>query len=280
MILDTRKTVTRRVDRSVVLKRLAQLTEAIEGALSTLARRPAPEAVHEARIAVRRLQAALRALKHQLPSVERKGCMHALSAFTRECSAVRDADVRSRLVRHWLARTGLKDHAQAQVLHESVEQDRARARRNLRERIHEPHWGKRLWKLRQHEIVLVRSSGKDFSAKLIGEVCEHYRRSLRDLPNAINKRRQLHRLRLRIKDARYFLEDFGSLLGAPREGDLVRLRDLQRTIGDLHDEWRLRQWLRTQYKCYVVTGEMFILLKAHKRQLLKRIRRLRDVPRI
>jgi CHAD domain-containing protein len=279
VILDTPKIVAGRVDRSIVLEKLAHLTKAIEGGLATLARRPTPEAVHEARITVRRLQAGLRHLRHQLPSAERKGCMRALSAITRECSTVRDADVRSRLVGHWLTRTGLKDHEQAQVLRESVEQDCAEARRNLRERIHEPKWDKRLWKLRQHEIALVRSDGKDFSVKLIGDASERYRRSLRDLPNTTSKRRQLHRLRLRIKDARYFLEDFGPLLGAAREGDLVRLRGLQKTLGDLHDESGLCQWLRGQYKCYLVTGEMLTLLKAHKRQLLKRIRRLRDVPR-
>ena len=39
---------------------------------------------------------------------------------------------------------------------------------------------------------------------------------------------------------RYFIEDFGPLLGAAQEGEGVRLRDLQKTLGDLHDEWRLR----------------------------------------
>lgn len=279
MILDAPKTVARRVDRSIMLGRLAHLTEAIEGGLATLARRPTPEAVHQARITVRRLQAALRHMKHQLPSRECKGCMRALSAITRECSAVRDEDVRSQLLRHWLIRTDLKDHVQARVLRETAERERAEARRELRQRIHVPKWDKRLWKLRQHEIALARSDGKDFPGELIGNACERYRRSLRELPKAMRKRRQLHRLRLRVKDARYFLEDFGPLLGATRDVDLVQLRRLQKTLGDLHDEWRLRRWLRGQYKCYLVTGEMLTRLKAHKRQLLKNLRRLRDLPR-
>lgn len=57
---------------------------------------------------------------------------------------------------------------------------------------------------------------------------------------------------------------------------MVRLRSLQKTLGDLHDQRRLRQWLRGQYECYLVTGEMRTLLKAHKRHLLKRIKRLHD----
>jgi CHAD domain-containing protein len=262
-----------------VLERLARLTEAVEGALSTLARRPTPEAIHEARISVRRLQASLRNMKHQLPSRERKDCIVALAAIMKDCSAMRDADVRSRLVRHWLIRSGLKDHEQARVLWETAERERTEARRELRRRIHAPKWDKRLWKLRQHEMALVRSDGKGFPRELIGTACKRYRRSLRELPKAMRKRRQLHRLRLRIKDARYFLEDFGPLLGAAQEGDLIRLRDLQKTLGDLHDQWRLCQWLRGQYKCYLVTRELLTCLKAHKRQLLKRIRRLRDLPR-
>jgi CHAD domain-containing protein len=78
---------------------------------------------------------------------------------------------------------------------------------------------------------------------------------------------------------RYFIEDFGPLLGAAQEGEGIRLRDLQKTLGDLHDEWRLRKWLRRQYKCYLVTDEMLTCLKTHERQLLKRIRRLRDLAR-
>lgn len=279
MILDAPKAVARRVDRSIVLDRLAHLTEAVEGALSTLARRPSPKAVHEVRISLRRLQASLGNMKHQLPSRERKDCVVVLVAIMKEFSAMRDADVRSRLVRHWLIRSGLKDHEQARLLWETAERERTEARRELRRRIHAPKWDKRLWKLRQHEIALVRSGGKDFPRELIGHVCERYRTSLHELPKAMRKRRQLHRVRLRIKDARYFLEDFGPLLGAAQEGDLVRLRVLQKTLGDLHDQWQLRQWLRGQYKCYLVTDELLTRLKAHERQLLKRIRRLRDLSR-
>lgn len=279
MILDVPKAVARRVDRSIVLERLAHLTEAVEGALSTVVRRPTPEAVHEARILMRRLQASIGNMKHQLPSRDRKDCIVVLAAIIKECNAVRDADVRSRLVRHWLIRSGLKDHEQARLLRETADRERTEARRELRGRSHSPKWDKRSWKLRQLEIALLQSEGKDFPVELIDNAVERYRRALRDLPKAMRKRRELHRLRLRIKDMRYFIEDFGPLLGAAQEGEGVRLRDLQKTLGDLHDEWRLRQWLRRQYKCYLVTGEMLSCLKAHERQLLKRIRRLRDLPR-
>lgn len=277
--LDTPKSVGRRVDRHIMTDALARLTEAVEAALSTLARHQTDEAVHEARIAVRRLQAALRNMKHQLPSRERKGCMVALSAIMKECSAVRDADVRSRLVRHALIRSGLKDHEQGRLLWATAERERTEARQEFRRRIHLPKWDKRLSKLRTHKIALVQSEGKDLPVELIGDACKRYRRLLHELPRAMRKQRQLHRLRLRIKDARYFIEDFGPLLGTTREDDLIQLRGLQQALGDLHDDWRLRRWLRRQYRCYLVTGAMLTELKAHKRKLSKRIRRLRRLLR-
>lgn len=279
MILDAPKTAARRIDRSIVLERLACLAEALDGALSALVRRPTPDAVHEVRIGVRRLQASLRHMKHQLPSRDRKACMVALSAITKDCGPVRDADVRSRLLRHWLVRSGLKDHEQARVLRETVERERTEARRELRRHIHAPKWDRLMWKLRTHENELLRSDGKDFPVELIGDAFARYRRSMRELPKSMRKSRQLHRLRLRIKDARYFIEDFGPLLGTTREDDLIQLRGLQQALGDLHDDWRLRRWLRRQYRCYLVTGAMLTELKAHKRKLSKRIRRLRRLLR-
>jgi CHAD domain-containing protein len=271
-------TVGRRVDRAIIIDRLGQLFKALEETLSILAQRQTPGVVHDARIAVRRLQAALRNLRHQLPAHERKACMVALSAIVKECSAVRDADVRSRLVRHWLTRTGLKDHEQARLLHQTAERDRTNARRELRLRIHAPRWDKRLWKLRQNALALVRSQGKGFPVALIENARGRYQRPMRHMPKAIRTRKELHRFRLRIKDARYFLENFGPLFGQLRAGESMQLRVLQKTLGDLHDEWQLRQWLRRQYRCYVVTGAMHIQLKAHKTQLLKRIRHARDLP--
>lgn len=136
--------------------------------------------------------------------------MAALSAIMKACSPVRDADVRSRLLHHWLIRTGLKDHEQARVLRESAERERTAARGELGQRIQAPRWDKRLWKLRQQEIALVRSDGKDFPVELIDSARERYLRQLRVLPNTLRKVRHLHRLRLRIEDARYFLEDWTS----------------------------------------------------------------------
>jgi CHAD domain-containing protein len=90
--------------------------------------------------------------------------------------------------------------------------------------------------------------------------------------------KELNRFRLRIKDARYFLENFGPLLGQLRAGESMQLRILEKTLGNLHDEWQQRQWLGRQYRFYVVTRAMHIQLKAHKTQLLKRIRDARDLP--
>ena len=139
-----------------------------------------------------------------------------------------------------------------------------------------PEWDERLWGLRKNEIVMVRSEFGDSPVKRIRSALRRNRRRLREeLRKRLYKARQLHRLRLRVKDARYFAEDFGPLLDVPREVELTQLRRLQKVLGDLHDEWRMGKWLRKQHKCHLVSSAMLTLLRAHKRKLLKELERLR-----
>lgn len=276
MNVNAPKSIEHGVDREMIAGRLTKLTDAVEKGLATVGDHDTAKAVHDTRIAVRRLWVALRHLKHVLPHRERKRCKIALFAIMKEFNAVRDADVRKRLVQRFLIRAGLQDHEQARMLRAAAAEDRAVERKELRRRMDAPKWDKRLRDLRQNEIVLVRSECGDSPVELIRSALRRHRRRLRgELQNRLYKARQLHRLRLRIKDTRYFAEDFGPLLGAPREVELTQLRRLQKVLGDLHDELRMGKWLRKQYKCHLVASAMLTLLKAHKRKLLKEFQRLR-----
>jgi CHAD domain-containing protein len=270
------KSIEHGVDREMIAGRLTKLMDAVEKGLATIGQHDTPKAVHDARIAVHRLWIALRHLKRVLPHRERKRCMTALFAIMKESNAVRDADVRERLVQKFLIRAGFQDHEQTRMLRAAAAQDCAAARKELRRRMDAPKWDERLWDLRQNEIVLLRSECGDSPVELIrSALSRHCRRLHRELQKRVYKVRQLHRLRLRIKDARYFAEDFGPLLGAPSDVELTQLRRLQKVLGDLHDEWRMGKWLRKQYKCYLVTSAVLRLLKAHKRKLFKEIQRRR-----
>jgi CHAD domain-containing protein len=201
--------------------------------------------------------------------------MKALLEITNSCRAARDADVRQHLVEIWLSRAGLEDHEQGQLLLAMAVQDTEAARHELRRRMNAPKWSHVLWNFRQSAAALVVDDSSDdgFLRDVLSHQRRRLRRGLRKQRNT-RKPRRLHRLRLRIKDARYFVEDFGPLAGAAVEGELTKLRELQNALGDFHDEWCLRKWLRKQYKCYLATGAIRELLKVNERKLLKRIRRL------
>jgi CHAD domain-containing protein len=263
-----------------LVERFAQLMTALEDALSTLTRHDTPSAVHETRVATRRFRVALQNLKHHLPAKERRRCAIALLAIAKRCGAVRDADVRQHLLRTLLTRAGLQHHEQGRRLLLAAVQDRKAASRALRRRLSRLKWSELLLGLRQNAARLILDGFKDSRNGRILEVLERRRRRFLDrLRKRTRSRRHrpLHRLRLRIKDARYLTEDFGPILGVPIEAELAELRDLQKLLGDLHDEWRLKKWLRRQYKCYLVTGALRGLLKSRKRKRLEKIRQLGEV---
>jgi CHAD domain-containing protein len=280
MAVDNPQPIGRAADRELIAQRLAdrlpQLMQALDDALSALARQQTAGAVHDTRVATRRFRAALRNLKRQLPPRERRRCAIALREIARYCSDVRDADVRQRLLRALLIRADLQHHEQGRLVMLAALQDRKAASRALGRRMSRSKWSDRLWGLRQNVARLVVEGFKDAGNDIIPEVLERRRRLLDRLRRRTRDRghRPLHRLRSGIKDARYFAEDFGPILGTPIEADLGGLRDLQKLLGDSHDEWRLKKWLRNQYKCYLVTNALRGLLKSRKRKRLGQIRQL------
>jgi CHAD domain-containing protein len=262
-------------DRQIIRDRLARLTNVVETMLSKLALHNTPKAVHDLRIAVRRLRAAFWNLKRELPRRERRRCMSALLEMADACNTVRDADVRQHLVRTWLGRAGLEDREQGHQLLAIARRSAETARHELRWRMNTRSWSDLLWTVKQNAAALAAVEGPsdDILLDVLSDQQRRLRHRLRkDIQT--NHLRRLHRLRLRIKDVRYFSEDFGPFVGKPTEGELAQLRELQRALGDLHDEWGLRKWLRKQYKCYLATGAMLDLLKKHKRKLLNEIRQL------
>jgi CHAD domain-containing protein len=290
MAVDSQRPIHPATDRQLIAQsladrlaeRLPQLMQALDDALSVLARHQTPGAVHDTRVATRRFRAALRNLKCQLPPVERRRCATSLREIAQCCSDVRDADVRRHLLRALLIRAGLQHDEQGRLVMLAASQGRKSASRALRRRMNRSKWSDRLWGLRQNAARLIVEGFKDTRHDLIPEVLERRRRLLDRLRKRTRDHghRPLHRLRSRIKDARYFGEDFGPILGTPIEADLAGLRDLQKLLGDFHDEWRLKKWLRKQYKCYLVTNALRGLLKSRRRKRLGQIRQLgRDLSR-
>lgn len=100
---------------------------------------------------------------------------------------------------------------------------------------------------------------------------QHLRRTLRDIAH---KPRRLHRLRLQVKDLRYLTENF---LQSPTSGHVMRLkclRQLQNRLGEFHDNWRLKKWLRTHFRGQPIANSWSALIKRRQTRLLRHVRRL------
>jgi CHAD domain-containing protein len=81
-------------------------------------------------------------------------------------------------------------------------------------------------------------------------------------------------LRLRIKQTRYIDEDFGSLLSQSPDREVKRLRQLQDRLGQFHDNFNLKKWLRSQSTCQPLARNLCHALEARQAQLLKVIAHL------
>ena len=265
-------------DAPSMTRQLARLACLVESDLSALHSQKSPKRIHDTRIDLSRYRVAIRSLKPGMPPQRRRRCMSALRFLMKELNAVRDADVRERLVRRLSTHLDLQDHEQTAMLLAAAAEERKAARRALSARMDLPKWSRRLWDLRQAG-TLIDSDGRQDLDAVRGVVRRRRRRLTKLLRERAHEPRRLHRLRLRIKDVRYFTEDFGALLGEPPSFELMHLRALQKQLGELRDERALRAWLRRQYRSYLVAGAMRTLLKARRRERMKQVGRLRKALR-
>ena len=143
-----------------------------------------------------------------------------------------------------LAREGRADtRIEANDLHEQVADEYRWARQRLRSRLAAASWQRRLSSLRRLSMraSLVPVNDEPAATAIVRRV-NHARQRLRlALRHAGKTTGRLHRLRLKVKRARYLMED-GGVKGPPAAAAELRgLRRLQDCLGDLHDEESLRE---------------------------------------
>ncbi len=131
-----------------------------------------------------------------------------------------------------------------------------------------------VWLGRDSRKPLISAPG-DAPRLLIRDVLERRQRRLRRALRHVGRNpRKLHRLRLRIKESRYLDEIFGSLLTTPPDRELESLRQLQNRLGEFHDNWRLKKWLRAQPDCRSIAAKLRVIVNTRQARLLKIIARL------
>lgn len=215
-----------------------------------------PEAIHDMRVAVRRLRAALALFTPWYPSAELRGFRSELRRLGRRLGAVRDqevllADARaavpalagaelSGLLAHWEAlhadaRVRLLRHLDGARLH----QFKRRFQRFLRDFGDLDTDSRREGFAEQEDTPC--QDEPEVEPLLVSDVipAELWRRygALHAYAPSVAGASlpRLHRLRIAAKHLRYALESFEELLGDGAAGVIEPLKELQDTLGALHD---------------------------------------------
>ena len=223
--------------RAVLERRL----EAAEAAFERWRAGSDPEALHDFRVALRRMRSLMQAFAPDV-RVERKA-LRSLKRLGRLTNAGRDLEVAVAWVA--AAREGVPEAGQAAVAAflAALEERRAAAQGRLRERLPR-RWKKARKRLRRALDALVprrRVSFAQAGAERIGEAADGLRLALAEVQGPADEA-GLHRARLRAKRLRYLIEPYRDAV-ASAPAALRELKALQTVLGEIHDLHVLRAQL-------------------------------------
>ena len=246
----------RLIRQDLIQETLSRLQESVQQDLRQLTGEVTSEKVHRTRVAIRRMLAAL----HQ---------------FAVDLEDAREADIRALIVKELIKKCPAVYAAEARRLQALANAQRRQSRQELRKLAATAAWRRRLAQLERNSSATMITEPSETSLLTIREVLEHDQRGLRRALRHIDQRpRELHRLRLRIKETRYLEEDFGSFLSMSPDRELKSLRQLQNRLGEFHDNWRLKKWLRAQTSCPRIADKLRRMVSADQIRLHKAITRL------
>lgn len=231
---------------TLLTTRVAALDAAAPAALSG-----EPVAVHQARVASRRLREVVPMLAPVTPSADRAG--EAVRQVTRALGPVRELDVTAALYAEWTQTAPCHPLAHAAV-GRALARGRATAIAAMRRTLSPGQRGR----LRQALDALVRDASGVAVAKVAdtveARVAQRAKRVVRALERLgiLYAPERLHAVRIAVKQLRYALEVRGRLRRVPTAASLRQLRAVQETLGRAHDLHVLGEHLR-QVEARLVT---------------------------
>ena len=205
-----------------------------------LVRSGSPAAVHEMRVAARRLDVLLRAFSGYGPrwAAASRGT---LRAIIKALGEVRDRDVQLEYLHNSSAALTGTDRAAIEPLRERLAQQRVRARARLlhtldstRTRSWVAHWLDQL-RLGTDSAARARAATTGSVARELIRSSAGKLRKRADRLNDNSSAKDFHGVRIRAKRLRYTLDAFGSLYGDAAREYLDALAKLQHVLGEYHD---------------------------------------------
>lgn len=226
-------------------ERIIALQRVLDRAAAALRSRTTPENIHAVRVAARRLRAYLHAFHRDLDSRLVKRYRRKLKGLAYELEAAREAYVMRCAITQLTKKGSANIHVGTGALREWVGDEYISALQRLRSRVAAASWRRRVSILRRLSIraSLVPVNNRPAAVAILQRVNRARRRLQLALCRAGKDPRRLHRLRLKIKQVRYLLEDSGVEAPLAEESEVKGLQRLQDCLGDMHDEENLRESL-------------------------------------
>lgn len=199
-----------------------------------------PVALHDWRVAVRRWRALLRAAREPLAGTAAERLAEQLDRMSTALGGVRDMDVWLAFLQRQQRPAGLDAPAWRRLLRTQQQQARRR-RRTCRTLLRSARYRA---VLAQMDRFLESELAPALDRAEPGPVRPWARRILRQAwQRAARQRRrcrrfamdEAHALRIACRRARYLADFFAPLLGKPTRRWAARLKDLQQTLGEIHD---------------------------------------------
>jgi CHAD domain-containing protein len=246
--------------------RIIALQHVLNRTAAALRSKTTPENIHAVRVAARRLRALLHAFRRELDSRSVKQYRRELKALTHDLEAAREADVARCAITQLTKGGGANIRLEAGALHERIVNEYLSALQRLRSRVAAASWRRRLSKLQRLSMraSLVPVNDEPAAIAIIRRISRARRRLRLAVCHAGKNVRRLHRLRLKVKQVRYLLEDSGEKTSLAAESELRGLRDLQDCLGVMHDEQNLRESLRARRMCRRATRSIIEELERRK----------------
>ncbi len=210
-----------------------------------------PEAVHQARVATRRLRSDLRTYRSLLDPSWVSDLREELDWLGRELGTVRDLDVLDERLRLRIRSLPDDDVEAAPKLLDRVRTERDAARMDLMSAMREPRYLSLLDRVvaAATEPAVLPEFTRRPADEIMGELMEgpwaHLRRTCREL-GPMSSDGDLHKARIRAKRVRYAAEAMIPIFGKPARRFARRAADLQTVLGEHQDAVLAIAWLRAQ----------------------------------
>jgi CHAD domain-containing protein len=201
-------------------------------------------AVHDGRVAARRLRSLLKTLRPILDERRSRSMRAALREFASSLGSAREADVRRDLLIALVEQESGITRAEGRRLDVLLDEARRAARDSLRGMSARPSWRRRLASLTSQGALDRLGVRADTPiAVLLERVDAPWKPAVRLMKREPTDTSELHELRLALKHCRYALEPVADLEPATTRRLLRRLRAAQDCIGDHRDTVLAEQWV-------------------------------------